>query len=288
MKILVTGATGFVGQQFIASMHDDYEIHTLVRGHNVSISGAKVHHYDGTIGSIKTALNGIDAVLHLATCYRAVHTEDDVAPLLEANLVFGAHLLEAMKQTETSRIVNVGTTWQKFGNKHYRYANLYAATKQAFQELLGFYADAYQWHSLNLHFNDTYGKDDHRKKIIQLLIETAKNGASLDMSPGEQRFETCHISDAINALDISLKRIYYSNESSNEEFSILTGDDMSLKKLVKTIEEAINLPININWGARPYRDREVMTLPFQEYRQLPGWSKQVSLDEGIKELLELC
>lgn len=286
MKILVTGATGFVGQQFIASMRDDYEIHALVRGHNVSIPGAKVHHYDGTIRSIKTALNDIDAVLHLATCYRAVHTEDDITPLLEANLIFGTNLLEAMKQTKTSRIVNVGTTWQKFGNEHHRYANLYAATKQAFQELLGFYADAYQWQSLNLHFNDTYGKNDHRKKIIQLLIETARNGVSLDMSPGEQRFETCHINDAVSALDVSLKRVYTSDEPKNEEFSILTGDDMSLKDLVKTIEEVINLPININWGARPYRNREVMVLPHDRYCVLMDWEKKVVLVEGIRDFID--
>ncbi|MEZ9753815.1 NAD-dependent epimerase/dehydratase family protein [Vibrio cyclitrophicus] len=283
MKILVTGATGFVGQQFIASMHEKYEINALIRRDDVSISGANVYYYDGTIASIKTALTDVDVVLHLATCYRTVHTEDDISPLIEANIVFGTHLLEAMKQTRTRRIVNVGTTWQRFNGEHQRYANLYSATKQAFQELLNFYSDAYQWRCLNLHFNDTYGKEDHRKKIIQLLIETARNGSYLDMSPGEQRFETCHINDAINALSVSLKRVCNSSEPGNEIFSILTGDDMSLKEFVKTIENIINLPININWGARQYREREIMTLP--HYIQLPRWGKKVSLKEGITELL---
>ncbi|TKF23451.1 NAD(P)-dependent oxidoreductase [Vibrio genomosp. F6] len=284
MRVLITGATGFIGQQFIAAQHEYYEVNALVRSRDVSIPGAITHHYDGTINSIKYALKEIDIVLHLATFYRATHQEEDITPLLEANIVFGTQLLEAMKKTGKNRIVNVGTTWQKFNDEHYKYANLYAATKQAFQELLAFYSDAYSWNCLNLHFNDTYGKTDQRKKIIQLLIETAKNGTSLDMSPGEQRFETCHICDAVRALDIALKRVSLAEAPKSEEFTILTGDDISLKELTKLIESEFNLPININWGGRPYRDREVMTLPESVYQTLPGWKKQVSLKEGIKEL----
>lgn len=285
MKVLVTGATGYIGQQFITALKDEHEIHALVRSDKI-VKSVNVHHYDGSIESIKAALKDIDVVLHLATYYRVVHEEDDIFPLLEANIVFGTQLLEAMKQINTCRIVNVGTTWQKFRSTHHRYANLYAATKQAFQELLSFYSDAYGWHCLNLHFNDTYGKLDHRKKIIQLLIESAKNGRVLDMSPGEQRFETCHISDAINALNIALKRVCYSDIPRNEEFSILTGDDTSLKELVKIIEGVLRIPVKVNWGARPYRDREIMYLPMLEYLKLPGWEKKVSLEEGIQELLE--
>lgn len=284
MKVLITGATGFVGRHFISTWCKDYEIHALVRNNDVSIPGAQVHYYDGTIESIKYALTNIDSVLHLATCYRAVHQEEDISPLLNANIVFGTQLLEAMKQVGTNRIVNVGTTWQKFNSEHHRYANLYSATKQAFQELLSFYSDAYQWHCLNLHLNDTYGKEDPRKKIIQLLIETAKNGTSLDMSPGEQRFETCHISDVVSALNIALERTVASEEPQNEEFSILTGEDTSLKELVGIIESVIELPIKVNWGAKLYRDREVMELPNTCYKTLPNWTKKVNLVCGITNI----
>ncbi|MEZ9917919.1 NAD-dependent epimerase/dehydratase family protein [Vibrio breoganii] len=285
MKVLITGATGFVGQNFISVFKTEYEIHALVRNSALPINDINVHEYDGTIESIKKALTGVDVVLHLATCYKAVHCAHDISPLLEANVIFGTQLLEAMSNANVNRIVNVGTTWQKFGCEHYSYANLYSATKQAFQELLKYYADANEWHCINLHFNDTYGTDDHRKKIIQLLIETAKNNTSLDMSPGEQRFETCHISDAISALDIAIKQVTISKTPSNKEFSILTGEDTSLKELVNIIEGIIKIPIKINWGARSYREREVMIVPYSNYETLPNWQKKVSLEDGIKKFL---
>ncbi|WP_215987121.1 NAD-dependent epimerase/dehydratase family protein [Vibrio hepatarius] len=286
MKILMTGGTGFIGSQFIKQFQSDYEIHALVRDVKSGVGDAvKSYVYDGSIESIKVALKDVDIVLHLATYYTAVHREEDIAPLIDANICFGANLLEAMKQTGVRRIVNIGTTWQKFGDRDHSYANLYAATKQAFQELLSYYSDAHQWSSLSIHLNDTYGKADHRKKIIQLLIETAKNESSLDMSPGSQRFETCHISDVLSAVQISLERVMSMVETRNEEFSILTGDDTSLKELVGIIERVLEQPIKINWGARAYRDREVMTLPAQTYKTLPGWYKQVSIEDGIKELI---
>lgn len=285
MRILVTGASGFIGSQFINRYRDKYEIHALIRKNSVlKIDLPHIHYYDGTLNSIKKAMFNIDIVIHLATYYIAEHREDDIEKLLQANVNYGAQLLESMKQLGVKRIVNIGTTWQKFGGQEYRYANLYAATKQVFQELLSYYADAYQWRAINLHLNDTYGKDDHRKKIIQLLLEAAETGEVLNMSPGEQRFETCHIDDVLNALNIALGRLTVGISPSNEEFSILTGDDISLRELVKLVEKITGKSIHINWGGRPYREREVMFTPFSSYRKLPGWEKLIPLEKGVEKL----
>lgn len=287
MKILITGASGFIGQNFIKKYSSLFEIRALGRNmKSVSSSeNVEMFYYDGTIASIKQALINVDAVLHLATCYIATHQEDDIDKLLSANITFGTHLLEAMKQTDITRLVNIGTTWQKFNGEDYRYANLYAATKQAFQEIVGYYTDAYKWSCVNLHLNDTYGTGDYRKKIIQLLIETANSGSSLDMSPGEQLFEACHVDDTVIAINIALKRVLESPIPSFEEFSVLTGESLTLKELVQVIESVSGKKINIKWGARAYREREVMFLPTDNYEILPGWEKNVSLESGIKEFL---
>lgn len=287
MKVLITGASGFIGQNFIKKYSGIFEIRALGRNLESIACYEKVEqfYYDGTIASVKQALINVDAVIHLATCYIATHQEDDIDKLLSANITFGTHLLEAMKQTDIRRLVNIGTTWQKFNGEHYRYANLYAATKQAFQEIVGYYSDACKWSCVNLHLNDTYGRDDYRKKIIQLLIETAESGSSLDMSPGEQLFEACHIDDTVIAINVALERVLDSNTPCVEEYSILTGDSLTLKELVQLIESVSGKKININWGTRAYREREVMFLPKDKYQILPGWEKNISLEFGIREFL---
>lgn len=287
MNILITGATGYVGRSFIESEASQYNITALVRKKCLNLhSEVKQVIYDGTIESIKESLENVDLVLHLATKYVAEHQESDVKEIIESNVLFGANLLEAMKQKNVSKIVNIGTTWQMYEGKSSQYANLYASSKQSFQEILKFYTDCYSWQTLNLHLNDTYGENDKRKKIIQLLIESAIDGNKLDMSMGHQRFETCHIVDVISALKISLDLVQEKKDSYFEVFSILTGDDVSLRELADMISEVTGYQLNINWGARPYRNREVMNVPTEAYKILPGWNKSITLNTGISILYD--
>ena len=43
--------------------------------------------------------------------------------------------------------------------------------------------------------------------------------------------------------------------------------------------------MNINWGGRPYRDREVMKT-LSEYLTVPGWEPRINLIKGLAELYE--
>ena len=38
--------------------------------------------------------------------------------------------------------------------------------------------------------------------------------------------------------------------------------------------------IKLNWGARPYKQREVMK-PFSGYAQLPNWQPQITIEMGL-------
>ena len=67
------------------------------------------------------------------------------------------------------RMVNTGTSWQHYENSDHRPSNLYAATKQAFEEILNFYATAYPLRVCSLHLSDTYGPNDIRPKLFGFL-----------------------------------------------------------------------------------------------------------------------
>lgn len=285
MRVLVTGANGFVGQNFCKNVAADFDVVALVRNESGRFNDL-CRVFDGSYDSLLSAMNGVDVVLHLATCYVADHCHDIIPNMVQSNIEFGTLLLEAMNQSGVSRIVNVGTVWQKYEAKDYRYGNLYAATKQAFQEIVSWYCDSKGFSAINLHLSDTYGEGDKRKKILQLLLNLAESGEPLDMSGGVQKIELTHIDDVVQALYIACDLVSEQVKHSCTTYSLLTGNEISLKNLAIVVESVIGKPLKINWGVRPYRDREVMSTPHNAYQKLPVWQPQVSLHEGIRRVFQ--
>ncbi len=59
---------------------------------------------------------------------------------------------------------------------------------------------------------------------------------------------------------------------------------MCLKDMAKIFEKATNTSLNINWGGRAYREREVM-VPWEEGDTVPGWVQEYSLKDAIQKTL---
>ncbi|MNP45814.1 hypothetical protein D3C76_1397660 [compost metagenome] len=68
----------------------------------------------------------------------------------------------------------------------------------------------------------------------------------------------------------------------SESYSVSTEEEVSLKQLVEIIETILDENLTIEWGARPYRTREVM-IPWSKGLKLPGWEPQINLRAGLKE-----
>jgi hypothetical protein len=59
---------------------------------------------------------------------------------------------------------------------------------------------------------------------------------------------------------------------------------LPLRELVSVFEYVTGANLNIKWGARQYRYREVMQT-WSNYQKLPGWEAKVSLRKGIASLI---
>lgn len=293
-KAIVTGGTGFIGSNLCKHLIENaWEVSVLVRSSsnlcniNNIINKIEILEYDGNINQLIHYFKEAkaDVVFHLAAFSNVEHNPDEIDRLLESNIKFGLHILEAMKESQTKLLINTGTYWQHYHSDEYNPVNLYAATKQAFESLIKYYIEAENISAITLKLFDTYGESDTRHKLINLLHKFADENKELNMSPGEQVLDLVHVEDVVSAY---LKAYDYliDNESIKfEDFAVATGRKVKLKELIKVFEKVSSKKINVIWGGRDYRKREVMN-PLDGYTVLPNWEPRISLEEGLKRLAD--
>ena len=223
-------------------------------------------------------------VVHLASHFVAEHQPHDVAPLISSNLLFATQLADAAAAAGIEHFVNTGTSWQHYEGEAYNPVCLYAATKQAFDDILRYYRERFGLRVVTLELSDTYGPGDPRKKLLPLLVERVKHKQRLGMSAGEQRISLVFISDVVEAFVRALEIVGDLPPGQEARFGVVAAEQPSLRDLVALFERAAGVRLDIRWGERPYRTREVM-VPWQS-PVLPGWRPRIDLATGIRRVLE--
>jgi len=293
MKILVTGATGFIGQNLVKVLLDkNYEIHTIVRlESDVSIidKRANIFKYNGNIKSLIEYFKKeqFDGVIHLASLFLASHNSKNIASLVSSNVGYGMELLEGCKESNVKWFINTGTFWQNYQSDAYNPVNLYAATKEAFESVAKYYIETSNLIFTTIKLNDTFGKNDTRNKVFNLWDKIAKTQETLEMSEGEQIIDISYIDDVVSAYEILISHLISQKaiEFKNRTFAVKAKKRFSLKELSKIFEEATGTKLNIIWGKRPYREREVM-IPWKNGELIPSWKPKYTLKEAIQKTIE--
>ncbi len=287
MKILTTGATGFIGQHFVrACLARNIFCVALVREHSATDwpyadSMPKIN-WCSDIQMMATAISshGITGIVHFASLFLSDHLPHQVAGLVESNINFPTQLLEASRMAGTVQwFLNTGTFWQHYQNEAYRPANLYAASKQAFADILRYYDDT-SMVTTSVELNDTYGPNDPRPKLIPTLLRATE---SIPLSPGEQILQFTYIDDVISGYFEMIRLLECSpNIVRGRAFSLTSPEKHTIKSLVHTIESVLERKLPVTFGARPYREREIMS-PWDKGSPIPNWTATTTLFEGIRK-----
>ena len=148
MKILITGVTGFIGQNLTKCLleNNNYDLYAVVRSQSDILHVDKritLFEYDSDIEKLIAFFQDekFDGVVHLASLFLAKHCSSDINQLVHSNIQFGTELLEASKVANVKWFINTGTFWQNYHDEPYNPVNLYAATKEAFSIIAKYYTE---------------------------------------------------------------------------------------------------------------------------------------------------
>jgi nucleoside-diphosphate-sugar epimerase len=286
--VLITGATGFIGTHLanhlvarratvVALVRPTTDLQRIPTGVTPTL-------YDGSPSGLAELLQRVrpDVAFHLAARFVAQHTADDIAGLVLDNVLFSAQLFDALAHSGCRRLVNVGTGWQHQVSAPSRPVNLYAATKQAVEGLLAFYTDSTCIRAVTLKLLDTYGPNDRRPKLFNILERASTSGQPLAMSRGEQLLDLVHDVGDVNALVVAAERAGSEGTEPSEVFSVPAMTRYTLREVVELYGSITGRHVQVVWGGRPYRDREVM-IPWSG-AALPGWQPRITLEDGLRTL----
>lgn len=282
MRILVTGATGFIGKYLLKRL--TFQLHT------VAIHSRKqLHEVDSNVLVFTGALNQFqkeiiafspEYVFHLAGSSIYPKNAEEEVELWSANVLYGNTLLSIIKEIPGLVFVNF-TTSLAYDFTELHPFNYYALTKANFIQSLNYYARFHSLFVFNLILYTVYGKGDKTKRALNYILDSLDASEPISMSPGEQLMDFIHVEDVIG---LCLQLLENKPNEKIEEIHVGTGRGTTLKQSAQLIEFLSKQKTNIEFAAIPYRKEEKMVniAPIENNR---FWKSTISFEKGIESIL---
>lgn len=147
-------------------------------------------------------------VIHSAGYFVKDHKISDLNKLIDVDIKKTLYLFEASKFTNVKNIISFGSYYQ-FCSSDAKFSpvNLYACTKQTIFTVAQHYLNNHNISHLQLILFDTYGKNDKRKKIINILLKINKKQKFIITSPNSKMYPL-YIDDVCRAVNHTIKYMF--------------------------------------------------------------------------------
>lgn len=294
MKILITGATGFVGKTLVPYIYSRgfTEIALLVRNRDkatllfpdINLTIIDIQPDKGWRDEVIEY--DADIVLHMATLFNLGADADIAEKIIETNILFTTLLLEAISHTSCTHFINIGTfTEFLLSDGDFCANNLYSATKTAARPIIQFYQTQSNFKWINVVVYSPYGRINEQKKVIDHMISAMSATTAVNFSKGEQILDFIHVDDMADFFNTLFLHIY-DLQDDYIEFHLGTGKAESIRDVARVMEQVWGKKINANWGGIPYRKLDNMhaVAPISTNIELLNWRAKISLKEGLKIL----
>jgi dTDP-glucose 4,6-dehydratase len=305
-RLLVTGAAGFIGSNFIRYWEERHSADRLVAldlltyaGARRNLDGLEVRLVVGDIGDLELVEavleeEKIDVVVNFAA-----ESHNSLAVLnpglfFRTNVLGTQTLLEAGRRKGIERFHHVSTC-EVYGDMSldaneafteespYRPRTPYNASKAAADHAVRAYFETFGLPVTITNCSNNYGPRQFPEKVVPLFLTNALDDRELPLYASTQnRREWLHVDDHNRAIELVLER-----GTVGETYNVGSGIERSIEEIADLVLELTGKPETLKSIVpdRPGHDRRYL-LDSTKLRRELGWKPDVDLGEGLRRTVD--
>jgi dTDP-glucose 4,6-dehydratase len=305
VRLLVTGAAGFIGSNFVRYWLDRrpddhvvaYDLLTYA-GNRANLAGIEneIRFVQGDIGDFELASRvleeeRVETVVNFAAESHNSLAVIDPGLFARTNVLGTQLLLEAARRAEVARFHHISTC-EVYGDlaldaaeafsetSPYAPRTPYNASKAAADHYVRAYHETFGLATTITNCSNNYGPYQFPEKVIPLFVTNALDDIPLPMYASTQnRREWLHVLDHCRAIELAVTA-----GAPGETYNVGSGLEASIEEIADRVLELTGKPASLKTivADRPGHDRRYL-LDSSKIRRELGWAPEVEWDAGLAE-----
>jgi len=288
MRIVVTGATGFLGSWVCRVLSQNHAVTALIRNESSAkrlggINGIRV--IDSPVDSWHREINSMSADVFISMDWWGVEGSERNDPRQSSNVERTTNLLGKLDPIPviigTGSQAELGPVSELISEDRpdaptTEYGRCKVQARSLFQQYSIKTGARFAWARIF----STYGPLDSSDWLIPATMNSLSQGKEMALTPGEQEWSYLHAFDLAEAF-----RTIVEIESLSGAINVGNPQTVKIREVTGSIAQLVGNSELLKYGAIPYREDQVMRLaPLCESLTSVGWRPQVSLEEGLRHL----
>jgi len=304
MKILVTGADGFIGSHVVETLvKSGHEVRAFVLYNSFNSWGwlddsdksvrESIDVFAGDIRDphgVDNAVSGQDVILNLAALIAIPYSYHSPDTYIDTNIKGTLNILQAARRHEVSRVIQTSTS-EVYGTAQYipidekhplHPQSPYAASKVGADQLaLSFHASFNTPVGVLRPFN-TYGPRQSARAVIPTIISQLATGREVKLGSLSPTRDFSYVQDTANGFLAAAT----SDAIVGQTVNLGSGFEISIQETAETIAKLMNVKLklaNDEQRVRPESSEvERLHASIQKAKEVLGWQPQLKGLEGFK------
>lgn len=268
-RLFLIGGSGFIGKNLVRCLHEQYAISIydkfIDKEYFSHYPDVKTNLIELDKDKIGKDIEAPDYIINLASIVTAERDLSLFDSMIASNLKVLLNLYERFKdETKLKLFIQFGSS-EEYGNDGSPFVETmreepnspYALVKQLTTNTAMMLYRNYAFPIMVVRPGNLFGPLQGGKKFIPYVIDSLKQNAPLNVTPCEQKRDFIYADDFAWAIGELLKN---HTKAVGQIVNVSSGESLSLKSIIEHCRKVIGSKSEVNYGAIPYRENEMMDL----------------------------